>query len=46
LKWRLHWHDSEEALTAATRPGGQIMQLPDELGQLKAGYPADLVPVE
>jgi imidazolonepropionase-like amidohydrolase len=35
-----------EALTAATSLGGQIMQRPDELGQLKAGFLADIVLVD
>ncbi|WP_309684362.1 amidohydrolase family protein [Polaromonas sp.] len=35
-----------EALRAATGLGGQIMQRPDELGQLKAGFLADLVLVD
>ena len=33
----------KEALMAATRLGGQIMLRPDELGQLKAGFLADIV---
>ncbi len=36
----------KEALLAATQLGGQIMQRPDELGQLKAGYLADIVLVD
>jgi imidazolonepropionase-like amidohydrolase len=36
----------KEALLAATRLGGQIMLRPDELGQLKAGYLADIVLVD
>lgn len=35
-----------EALVAATRYGGEIMMRPDELGQLKAGYLADLLLVD
>jgi imidazolonepropionase-like amidohydrolase len=35
-----------EALRAATSLGGQIMQKPDELGQLKAGFLADIVLVD
>ena len=35
-----------EALRAATQLGGQIMQRPDELGLLKAGYLADIVLVD
>ena len=36
----------KEALMAATRLGGQIMLRPDELGQLKAGFLADIVLVD
>ena len=36
----------KEALLSATRLGGQIMQRPDELGQLKAGFLADIVLVD
>lgn len=35
-----------EALTAATSLGGQIMMRPDELGQVKPGFLADLVLVD
>jgi imidazolonepropionase-like amidohydrolase len=35
-----------EALVAATRYGGQIMMRPDELGQIKEGYLADLLLVD
>lgn len=35
-----------EALRSATSLGGQIMQLPDELGQLKAGFLADIILVD
>lgn len=35
-----------EALHAATGLGGQIMQMPDELGQLKAGFLADIVLID
>jgi len=35
-----------EALVAATRLGGQIMQRPDELGMLRPGYLADVVMVD
>jgi len=35
-----------EALLAATRLGGQIMGLADELGQIKVGYLADLLLVD
>jgi imidazolonepropionase-like amidohydrolase len=35
-----------EALTAATSLGGQIMMRPDELGQVKTGFLADLVLVD
>lgn len=35
-----------EALRSATSLGGQIMQRPDELGQLKAGFLADIVLVD
>ena len=36
----------KEALLAATKLGGQIMLRPDELGQLKAGFLADIVLVD
>ena len=35
-----------EAIVAATRLGGEIMGAPDELGQLKAGYLADMILVD
>ena len=35
-----------ETLVAATRMGGEIMGRPDELGQVKAGYLADLLLVD
>ena len=35
-----------ETLVAATRLGGEIMGLPGELGQVKAGYLADLLLVD
>jgi imidazolonepropionase-like amidohydrolase len=35
-----------EALRSATSLGGQIMQRPDELGQLKAGFLADIILVD
>ena len=35
-----------QALTAATSLGGQIMMRPDELGQVKTGFLADLVLVD
>jgi imidazolonepropionase-like amidohydrolase len=35
-----------ETLVAATRLGGEIMGRPDELGQIKAGYLADLLLVD
>src|SRR5262245_66097658 len=35
-----------ETLVAATRLGGEIMGRPDELGQIKPGYLADLVLVD
>ncbi|WP_077033440.1 amidohydrolase family protein [Pelomonas sp. KK5] len=35
-----------EALRAATKLGGQIMMKPDELGQLKPGFLADIVLVD
>lgn len=35
-----------EALLAATRLGGEIMGMPDELGRVKAGFYADLVLVD
>jgi len=35
-----------EALVAATRLGGQIMGMGDELGQIKVGYLADLLLVD
>jgi imidazolonepropionase-like amidohydrolase len=37
---------SSEALQAATRTGGEIMQRGHELGQVKAGYLADLLLVD
>ena len=33
----------KEALIAATKLGGQIMQKPDELGQLREGFLADII---
>jgi imidazolonepropionase-like amidohydrolase len=35
-----------ETLVAATRMGGEIMGRPQELGQVKAGYLADLLLVD
>ena len=35
-----------EALRAATKLGGQIMMKPDELGQLKPGFLADILLVD
>jgi len=35
-----------ETLVAATRMGGEIMGRPDELGQVKPGYLADLLLVD
>jgi imidazolonepropionase-like amidohydrolase len=35
-----------EALLSATQYGGQIMMRPDELGQIKQGYLADLLLVD
>jgi imidazolonepropionase-like amidohydrolase len=35
-----------ETLVAATRMGGEIMGMPDELGQVRAGYLADLLLVD
>ncbi len=35
-----------ETLVAATRMGGEIMGMPDELGRIKPGYLADLVLVD
>ncbi len=35
-----------EAIVSATRLGGQIMGMPDELGQLKPGYLADMILVD
>ena len=35
-----------EAIIAATRYGGQIMQMGDELGQIKPGYLADMLLVD
>ena len=35
-----------EALLAATKHGGEIMGRPNELGQVKAGYLADLLLVD
>jgi imidazolonepropionase-like amidohydrolase len=32
-----------EALLAATRLGGEIMEQPDSLGRIKAGYLADMI---
>ena len=37
---------ASEALQAATRTGGEIMRLGHELGQIKAGYLADLLLVD
>ncbi|WP_422823405.1 amidohydrolase family protein [Variovorax rhizosphaerae] len=34
------------ALLAATKRGGEIMMRPDELGQLRAGYLADIILVD
>ncbi|MCX6471919.1 MAG: amidohydrolase family protein [Corynebacteriales bacterium] len=36
----------KEALLSATALGGQIMRLPDELGQVKAGFFADLILID
>jgi imidazolonepropionase-like amidohydrolase len=36
----------KESLLAATKLGGEIMMRPNELGQLKAGYLADIVMVD
>ena len=35
-----------EAIMAATRLGGQIMSQPDSLGQVRAGFTADLILVD
>nr|MDJ0896238.1 amidohydrolase family protein [Alphaproteobacteria bacterium] len=35
-----------EAITAATKLGGQIMMMPDELGQVREGFLADLLLVD
>jgi imidazolonepropionase-like amidohydrolase len=35
-----------DAVMAATKLGGEIMQMGDELGQIKAGYLADLILVD
>lgn len=35
-----------EALLAATKLGGEIMRMPDELGQVKPGFHADLILVD
>ncbi|GLV75954.1 metal-dependent hydrolase family protein [Streptomyces hygroscopicus] len=35
-----------ETLLAATRLGGEIMRMPDELGQIKPGFYADLILVD
>ena len=35
-----------EALLAATRLGGEIRRMPDELGQVKPGFYADLILVD
>jgi imidazolonepropionase-like amidohydrolase len=35
-----------DAIVAATKLGGEIMQMGDELGQIKAGYLADLILVD
>lgn len=37
---------AKEALVAATRLGGEIMMRPQELGQIKPGYLADIVMVD
>ena len=45
--WVQHFgYTPAEALHAATQLGGQIMGRPDELGQLKPGYLADLLLVD
>ncbi len=36
----------KEALLAATKHGGALMMMPDELGQLKAGFLADIIMVD
>src|SRR3546814_9991 len=36
----------KEALLAATKLGGELMMLPSELGQLKAGFLADIIMID
>jgi imidazolonepropionase-like amidohydrolase len=36
----------KEALLSATALGGQIMRMPDELGQVKAGFLADMILID
>jgi imidazolonepropionase-like amidohydrolase len=43
---RLFGYTHEEALSAATLLGGQLMGMGDELGQIKTGYLADLLLVD
>jgi imidazolonepropionase-like amidohydrolase len=43
---RLFDYTHEEALSAATLLGGQLMGMGDELGQIKPGYLADLLLVD
>jgi imidazolonepropionase-like amidohydrolase len=43
---RYFGYTATEALLAATRLGGQIMGMGDELGQIKVGYLADLLLVD
>jgi imidazolonepropionase-like amidohydrolase len=40
---RLFGYSATEALLSATKVGGELMALPDELGQIKEGYLADLL---
>lgn len=39
-------YTTKEALLSATALGGQIMRMPDELGQVKPGFYADLILVD
>ncbi len=42
----LFGYTSNEVLSAATKLGGQIMDMGDELGQIKEGYLADLLMID